>query len=103
LHSSDGRYEVAGQHNVRVNKSEKIGTGDLFHCFKKMADQGSSKRGSVDARNLTKAKLFTTLPNPRFIAENNDFASRAERPAAKGVTLNASHLSDERLTGSEKG
>jgi hypothetical protein len=103
LHSFDGRCEIACQHDVRVNESEKVGTGGMFHCFKQMADQRSSERGSVDGWNLTKAKLFTTLPNPRFITENNDLASRAERPTAKGVTLDTGSLPYERLTGSEEG
>jgi len=103
LHSFDGRREIACQHDVRVNKSEKVGTGDMFHCFKKMADQRSSERGSFDGWNLTKAKLFTTLPNPRFITENHDLASRAEGPTAKGVTLNTGSLPFERLTGSKEG
>jgi hypothetical protein len=103
LHSFDGRCEIASQHDVRVNKSEKVRISNMFHCFKEMADQRGSERGSVDSWNLTKAKLFTTLPNPRFITENNDLTSGAEGPTAKGVTLDAGCLPFKRLTGSEEG
>jgi hypothetical protein len=75
----------------------------MFYRFKKIADQRGSERGSVDVWNLTKAKLFTTLPNPRFITENNDLASRTEGPTAKGVALDTGSLPFERLTGSEEG
>jgi len=68
-----------------------------------MADQRGSESGSVDGWNLTKAEVFTNLPNPRFVTENNDIAKRAEGPTAKGVTLEAGNLPDEGLTGSEKG
>jgi hypothetical protein len=75
----------------------------MVHCFKQMADQRSSERGSVDGWNLTKAELFTTLPNSRFITENHNLTSRAEGPTAKGVTLDTGSFPFERLTGSEKG
>ena len=86
-----------------LTKARSSALGGMFYRFKEMADQRGSERGSVDAWNLIKAKLFTTLPNPRFITENNDIATRAEGPTAKGVTLDGWQLSLEGLTGSEKG
>jgi hypothetical protein len=103
LHSFDRRHEIACEHDVRVNESKKVGTGGMFHCFEEMTDQRGSERGSVDGRNLTKAKLFTTLPHPGFITENNDLASRAKGPTAKGVALDTGSLPFERLTGSKEG
>jgi hypothetical protein len=68
-----------------------------------MTDQRSSEIGPVDGWNLTKTELFTNLPNSRFVTEDNDIAKRAEGPTAKGVTLEASNVPNEGLTGSEKG
>jgi hypothetical protein len=103
LHSFDCHYQIACQHDVRIDEGKKVGTGGIFHRFKEMADQRSSEIGPVDGWNLTKAELFTNLPNPRLVTENNHIAKRAEGPTAKGVTLEVGNLPYEGLTGSEKG